>query len=127
MAESPSLEDEAKFYLTNSISLVGYEDTLATLTGDAPNAEGPAGDASQAVRNLSISFHEGVQRNMQNSREHGSHPINAFGSAVDNDWPDWVQAQIADSEHGLYVNGFEQTEEENEYIQFLEDNFGVPL
>ena len=126
--DSPTLEERAKFYLNNSISLVGYEDTLSTIVGDSHHAERNPQDAEDAVRNLAISFEEGVRRNMRNSREHGYHPTKAFENAVQSDWPNWVVRRIAEQEHTTFTGGFPQdrTDEEQEYIEYLEDEYDVP-
>jgi len=123
--DTPTDDQRAKFYLQQSIDSIGYYDTLK----DGTDGMHGANSADQFIENLSRPFHEGVERIMQNKREHGHHPITAFEFAVRVEWPEWVKVILAESQHHVFTSGAfpeSRSEEETEYVKYLERKYEVP-
>ncbi len=116
---SPTTEERANFLLNHSADLIGYVDTLESVTDED--------SANSAVNKLHREFSEGTRQVMRNKREHGFHPIKAWEFAVDDEWPEWVRILLAESEHQIFQGDPEfMTDEEDEYVEFLEDEYAVP-
>lgn len=130
--DAPTTDEQLRFFVDQSVRVVGYRDTVTYGIGDSPHAveRGPVGDVSTFLRNLEVSFYEGMQSAMRNKREHGWSPIGAWNQIVDDEWPDWVKARLAESEWevfgGLNSDPDLVDDEKDEYLSFLFKEYDVP-
>jgi hypothetical protein len=75
------------------------------------------------IENVRHETLEGMAKTAQNRREHGFHPIDAFEYASPDNAPEGVIRDFAESELCVFSGGFgvDRREENQEYIEFLED------
>jgi len=101
---------------------VGADEMFETANGDGFYSVAQGDEPDGKIENVRAEMLEGIQRSMQNKRELGSHPINAFEWAVPDDAPDSVISDIAASEKCIFESGMgERREEVEEYLNFLDE------
>lgn len=123
--ETPTDEERARFFIERSVGIIGWMDTIEEGLGNAYGTD----NAGSFVRNLEVSFFEGAQRVMRNKREIGYSPMSAWNYVVDDDWPRWVKASLAQQEYDTFGGSgrdpeFMSDEEEN-YLTELEQEYDV--
>jgi len=102
------------YYAVESARNIGIVETL-----EMAGCERPERIANQ----IRIQHLEGMERAMQNKREHGFHPINAFERFYPANAPDSVKLDLIEGQLTIYQGGFweDRPTEEKEYIEYLEE------
>lgn len=130
MTDTPTAEEQTRFYLEQSIKQIGYKETIEQGLGDGYRSEPANDDFDTFVRNLEVSFHEGVRDVLQNKRELGHSPLHAWLTVVDEDWPVWVQETLAEQEYRTFGGKTHDRgslpPEDEEYVAHLEAEYDVP-
>ena len=110
------------WYVSRMARNVGATEMLDTACGNGYHHVAKGETPEGMIENVRAEFLEGIQKSMQDKREHGSHPINAFEWAVPDDAPDSVISDIAASEKCIFDSGLgERRDEVQEYLDFLEE------
>jgi len=110
------------WYVTRMARNVGADEMFETANGDGFYSVAQGDEPDGKIENVRAEMLEGIQRSMQNKRELGSHPINAFEWAVPDDAPDSVISDIAESERCIFEGGFGEPDKEvRRYLDFLDE------
>jgi len=110
------------WYVTRMARNVGAEEMFETANGEGFYTVAQGDDPEGMIQNVHSEMIEGMQRSMQNKRELGSHPINAFEWVVPDNAPDSVISDIASSERCIFESGMGEKDNEVErYLDFLDE------
>lgn len=123
--DRPSFDEKARFFIEETAKDVGYEDVLDTGLGRS-GCKHPEG----FIRNLEFEIRRGVEQMLGNKRDHGYSPIKAWEIVMEGakDYPEWFKQDVAESQHIHFDNDPDNmSDEEREYVDFLEAEFGVPV
>lgn len=116
LLDKKTQEEEARFFVQESIDAIGYVDTVAAI------AEAP--DAGEAIDVLAREWFEGVSSEHGRLTEIGHSPTSAWGRVVDDDWPEWVRVSLAETLHLIYSRM--ESEEARQFAAGLEQQYSVP-
>ena len=102
------------YYAVESARNIGIVETLEMAGCEKPER------VANEIRRQHL---EGMERAMQNKREHGFHPITAFEAVYPENAPESVKLDLIEGQLTIFEGGFwdDRTDEEKEYIEYLEE------